>query len=112
MSSSERSLFAGVSVIAVLNVLTRALAFVRLMRAGFGGDVFNLLPFTTLLIATLYAWLIPIKVLHALAKTEAGLRTSLSRNVFGLSLVALVAVQPVSCLCVPCVEAFYRLATT
>jgi hypothetical protein len=93
MSSSERSLFLGVSFIAVLNLLTLALAFTRFIRAGYGGDFFNLLPFASLFFANLYAWLIPIKALRALARTEAALRTRLSRNVFGLSLIALLAVQ-------------------
>jgi hypothetical protein len=93
MSSAERSFFLAISVIAVLNMLTLVVAFTRFLRAGFGGDIFNFFPFLTLLIATLYAWLIPIKVFRVLAKTEDGLRTRLSRNVSGLSLIALLAVQ-------------------
>lgn len=93
MSSFEWNSLVVTSLIAAADLLGLWRTASRFISAGYGGDFFNLFPFVTLLCVILYAWVTPIKVLRALIETEAALRTRLYRNVFGLSLIALLGVQ-------------------
>jgi hypothetical protein len=93
MSSSERSFFVAISAIAVMDLLTFPLAVMRFARAHNTVDVFDWLPFATLFFATLYAWLMPIKLFRALDRAEPDLRNRMFRGIYSLSLIALLAVQ-------------------
>ena len=93
MSSFERNSFVVISVIAVVDLLALSRTASRFISAGYGGDFFNLFPFVTLLCVILYAWVAPMKLLRMLDDAATGIRSRLYRSVFGLSLVALMAVQ-------------------
>lgn len=93
MSSSERSFFLLVTVIAATNLLTLALAVARFFRTAAESDLINWFPFLGLLIAILYAWIRPIGLLQDLDEAEPDLRNRMSRGIYQLSLSALLAVQ-------------------